>query len=278
MSSRNRQRRQRREETRRQEDARRQQDGLYEQRRNTSWVIRIGVATLVIAVTAIVVPLTIAGGSGDERSSGPSSTPSPSVSNALSGGLGGANIDLGCPAPTGPNNRPSLRIHVVEWCALDAVRGQAQMKFKVWIANTGTSDLDTTLDHFRLLIRTLDPTQWFPPEGLTASKLRPIQVLDEGVKVWAIPPNPDGAAEPIPGQPGVDTFATHWNLKTLKPGQQFTPTKPDVGDLVFYIPVAHGDATRLDGVLGLAYVDTDDHIAVVCPPSNWGPRKPADTF
>jgi hypothetical protein len=91
------------------------------------------------------------------------------------------------------------------------------------------------------------------------------------ITVWAIPPNPNGVAEAIPDQPGVDTFATHWNLKTLGPGKQFRPTARDVGDLVFYIPVAH--ATQLQGVLGLAYVDTDGQVAVVCPPDKWGPAQ-----
>lgn len=285
MPSRGRQRRQRLEDQRRREEERRASETLREQQRNTSsirlntrWVIVATVVAVVLAVVGWTDVFSGSGnGSGDTYSSKqPSPRITPSPSDPLSGGVHGSDINLGCPAPPGPNNRPSLRIRVVEWCAFDAVRGQAQMKLKVWIYNTGATSLDTSIGHLRLLVQTLDPQKWSPPGGPTKSAIRPIQVLDQGVKVWAISANPNGAAEPIPGEPRTDTFATHWNLKTLGPGRQYTPTMRDVGDLVFYIPVTH--STQLQGVLGLAYVDSDGQIAVICPPNHWGPRKAAETF
>lgn len=264
------------------EETRRYQETLREQKRNTSWVIRIGLVTAIIAIAAIVVPLTVSDGSGNARSPAQptqaSSEASPSASNSSASAVKGTNLFIGCPAPAGPNSRPSLIIRVAKWCLLSAVRGQAQMKLKVWLANTGSTDLDTSLDRFRLLVVTLNPTQWSPPGGLERAKVQPIQIPYDGVKVWAIPPNPDGAYEAIPSQPGVYTFATHWNLKTLSPGHSYTPTSVDVGDLVFYIPATGGGATQLRGVIGLAYVENDNQVAVICPPGNWGPRKPAESF
>lgn len=267
-----------------------------ELRNATLWARRnayVAIAGVLVAVIAVVTATYLAvrpasGGSGNDRPSPSASKTSPSASGPSSSVGPGISYNAICPAPQGPNHQSSLQIRVAEWCLLPAVRNQAQMKVKVWLDNTATTNLDTSLGRFRLLVNTLDPAQWTPPGGRTTSSLRPMQVQygDNGKKytVWAIPPNPNGAAEPIPDQPGDDTFATHWSLQTLGPGQKFRPpattnprqTTSRKGDLVFYVPLAHANITPR--VVGLAYVDSDNQVVVISPSGSWGPREPAENF
>jgi hypothetical protein len=97
--------------------------------------------------------------------------------------------------------------------------------------------------------------------------------------VWAVPPNAEDAFDPIPHEPGVATFATHWGQYRLAPGKTFHPHY-HWGDLVFYVPYLphdrYGEATDRD-VLGMAYVYGRE-IVVLCPREHWGPKEPAATF
>lgn len=203
--------------------------------------------------------------------------PATSPGGNMAGGVDGTDISLGCPAPPGADNASSLWIHVTKWCASTAVRGQAQLKLKLWMINTGAHTLPADVSHFFLVVQSMIPSRWTPPEIGAAATQHPRRVRYEGVEVWAVPANPERAFDSVPGLAGVGTFATHWGLSQLPPRARFEPTDNRHGDLVFYIPVSRGKAATLAGVIGVAYLE-HGKVVVVCPPAKWGPCQPEDSF
>jgi hypothetical protein len=167
---------------------------------------------------------------------------------------------------------------VTHWCGLDAPRNQWQIKIQLRIKNTGRHPLPLGLRHIRLAVSHFNPNRWTPPA--TQPGERPFRSTYQGRRVWLIPANPDGAAEPYPPPRHNFTFATHWGAPpTLAPGHTFRPHFHR-GDAVFYVPRArhpHGHRRRLTGVLGIAYIDGPDVIDI-CPPENWPAKTPAEDF
>lgn len=187
----------------------------------------------------------------------------------------GTSIGLGCPAfPDPGSDRPSLQIRVVVWCAEDAVRGQAQIKAKVWIKNGGDEPLDISLPHWYLLVSGVKPERWSPPQIGTPSTRSPFRIRFRGVPVVAIPANEERAFDLLPENPNIGTFATHWNGFTLGGGETFKPQDASHGNLVFYVPAR---SQQVRGVVGVAYLIGRKPIAV-CPPERWGPRVPLGNF
>ena len=184
-------------------------------------------------------------------------------------------IALGCPSPPDPVHRIRVWVRVVKWCGNPAVRGQAQVKLQIRVKNIGRKPLDLSRGRFRLIMRHFNRRRWTPPRIGATTTDRPFTTDYRGTRVWAIPPNADGAYDETPR---TATFASHWNTSgTLTPGETFTPIDrrgPDDsgrGSVVFYIPIEADSRHALSGVLGLAYVDGSD-ILVLCPTSHWGPR------
>jgi hypothetical protein len=185
-------------------------------------------------------------------------------------------LALGCPSPPDPVHKIRVWVRVVKWCGNPAVRGQAQVKLQLRVKNIGRKPLDLSPGHFRLIVRHFDRRRWTPPRVGASTTDRPFVTTHDGTRVWAVPPNADGAFDPITSE--VGTFASHWNTSgTLAPGATFVPIdrRPGKtsgrGSLVFYIPIDPRHRRALYGVLGLAYVEQQD-ILVLCPTSHWGPR------
>jgi hypothetical protein len=196
------------------------------------------------------------------------------VSAAAPWGVSDPGRVLGCPARSNPSGF-KFWIHVKQWCAEPAVRGQAQFKLQMQIHNRDQDDsLDISQGRMRLIVQEFDLDRWTPP---ASSADRPIRVRYEHESVWAVPANPNGVADPdpLPGIPNNYTFATHWETTTLDPGATLNPG-PYEGDLVFYIPAPrhHG---AVENVVGMAYVKGHEVIAL-CRVPDWGPREPAESF
>lgn len=166
-------------------------------------------------------------------------------------------------------------MRVVKWCGNPAVRGQAQLKLQVRVHNSGKRRLDLDPTHIRLVVLGFNRARWSPPRIGGRTTDRPIRTRYRGRRVWAIPPNAERAYDRASG--GYATFATHWNAPSLAPGRTFEPRDHETGAVVFYVPMGRKDPTRLDGVVGLAYVDGRD-IVVLCPPDRWGKRVPEGSF
>lgn len=169
-------------------------------------------------------------------------------------------------------------IHVKQWCALPAVRGQAQFKLQMQIHNRDRDNaLDIQQTRMRLIVHEFDPDQWTPPRYGATTYDRPIRTTYGGERVWAVPANADDAYDPnpLPGAPNNLTFATHWGLTRLAPGATLNPGYHE-GDLVFYVPAPrhHG---AIENVVGMAYVKGHEIIAL-CHPEDWGPKEPAGDF
>lgn len=215
------------------------------------------------------------------------SWPAAGVSAGASHGSGGPSalgarsagtIDLGCPSPPGPPGSPSVLLKVTHWCGLSAPRHQWQIKIQLRITNTGTRSLGTQLRHIRLAVAHFNPKNWTPPARQPGEQ--PFKSMYEGRRVWLIPANPDGAAEPYPPPEGNFTFATHWKAPAaLAPRETFYPAFHR-GDAVFYVPRSLHQRHRhpeLTGVVGIAYINGPDVIDI-CPPERWPSKTPAATF
>lgn len=180
-------------------------------------------------------------------------------------------IPLGCPFPQ-VRGRPRLDVRVVAWCALPAVRGQAQFKFKLRVKNTGDRALDIRLERWRLLVRTFAPGRWSPPRIGATTVARPFAVNYGGRRTWAVPANVNGSFDLI--RAGEGTYASHWNGTVLLPGETYLERGFGRGDLVFYVPQTGGEVPR---VVGLAYF-AGNRPFIVVPPKQWGPRLPGSAF
>ncbi|MGB0872691.1 MAG: hypothetical protein ACPGYP_06090 [Solirubrobacterales bacterium] len=201
--------------------------------------------------------------------------------------------DAGCGSVEGDVGKRDFDMHVLMWCAPEAVRGQYQFKLKLSITNNANRRLDIRQGRFALVWKSLDPRKWSPPPDSNGPV--PKRVRYEGLRYWAIFSNPDGAAEYRP-QTDDYTFATHWSNTFLGPGKVSIP--PNGGDrelnyqdqsgvlktitfshneddLVFYVPKETVD--KEENFLGLAYIDGSDVIAL-CPQSSWGPKVPPSAF
>lgn len=262
--------------------------------RASRWQKVAAVAAASAAATAVVFG-TIALLSGDrrevERPSGgsgglpiatgtPTSTPSatPTPDRGIQPAAG-SDIDLGCPAPSGPRGRSLVRIRVVGWCAIPGVRRQAQLKVKLRVTNGGHRSLDIRRERFRVLVRKLHG-RWTPPRISSASTSeRPIKVSYGGRPLWAIPANVDGAYDELPDEPGIGTFATHWKAQELPARSSFRPPLSNRSDgvLVFYVPVVEAGSARIADVVGVALMRGRRPLAV-CPPQQWGDRLGATEF
>jgi hypothetical protein len=190
-----------------------------------------------------------------------------------------AALDIGCPSPPGAPHGIKVWLHIAKWCALSAVRGQAQFKLQLQIENRARRSLGVGLEHMRLIVASLDVRRWSPPESGAATVERPFRTRYLGRTVWAIPPNAEDAYDPVPHVRGDLTFATHWGQSSIAPGQTFNPSFHS-GDLVFYVPYLPNDpsgAATSEDVLGMAYVYGRE-IVVLCPKENWGPKVPAAAF
>ena len=237
-----------------------------------------------LIVVAIATAIDLQGGEGGEET-GKDPAPADTTDSRADGGAGGGgeskpgklgtSLRLGCPAPPGPSSRPSVVIQVQAWCALPGVRGQAQLKFKLWVENSSPRPIDIGLGHWYLLVDELDPRSWSPPRIGTTTNTAPARFHVRGQRVWGIPANDDGAYDPIPGQSGTLTFATHWEAEELAPRTSYRPREPGEGDLVFYLPTPRGGVAK--SIVGVAYVDQGEVVAL-CPPGSWGPRLPAASF
>lgn len=184
---------------------------------------------------------------------------------------------LACPSHSNPSGL-KFWIHVKQWCALPAVRGQAQFKLQMEIHNRDEHDaLDIHQSRMRLIVHELDPDRWTPPRYGPTTYDRPIRTTYGGERVWAVPANANDAYDPNPlrGAPENLTFATHWGLTGLEPGATLNPGYHE-GDLVFYVPAPkrHG---ALENVVGMAYIKGHEIIAL-CHPEDWGPKEPAGDF
>lgn len=139
-----------------------------------------------------------------------------------------------------------MALDVVSYCVCGGPRGQLQIKVKPLATNNGTESLPLAADNFRLIVPSPLLGPWTPPSGTA-----PAEDLDvDGVNRQAVPPNPDGAAEPMASG---RTFATHWTDRTLDPGTTYVDDAVKQGDLVFYLPT---DAAGSASILGLAYITT----------------------
>jgi hypothetical protein len=184
------------------------------------------------------------------------------------------SLGIGCPSP-GENHGIRLWVHVLKWCGVPGVKGQVQIKLQIAIRNDGRRRLGVGLTHIRLVVTRFDPRRWRPPSGTSE---RPFTATYQGARYWTIPANPEGAADPIPGQRDTYTFATHWgNASPLQPGQTFRPVNHRRGNVVFYVPKVGARSRYLDGVAGLAYV-SGHRILVVCPPDRWVTHVSANLF
>lgn len=184
---------------------------------------------------------------------------------------------LVCPSHSNPSGL-KFWIHVKQWCALPAVRGQAQFKLQMEIHNRDEHNaLDIDQSRMRLIVHEFDPDHWTPPRYGATTYDRPIRTTYGGERVWAVPANANDAYDPnpLPGAPENLTFATHWGLTRLEPGATLNPGYHE-GDLVFYVPAPRHDGA-LENVVGMAYVKGHEIIAL-CHPEDWGPKEPAEDF
>lgn len=187
-----------------------------------------------------------------------------------------ASSELVCPSHSNPHHI-KLWIHVTRWCALPAVRGQAQFKIQMRIHNRDDQHrLDISHSRMRLIVHVFHADRWTPARVGEPTIERPIRTTYGREHVWAVPPNAEDAFDPLPHQPGVGTFATHWGGSVLGPGKTFNPHF-HFGDLVFYVPTPRDGSGALDNVVGIAYVKGHEIIAL-CHPWDWGPKVPAESF
>lgn len=180
------------------------------------------------------------------------------------------DLNLGCPSPGDAPRGLKIWVHVLKWCDGPRVRGQSELKLQVSIKNSGKRPLSITRTHVRLLVRRFNRRMWSPPRDGSPTIERPFKTSYQGRKVWAIPPNAEGSWDKK-----YASFATHWHGTTLAPGESFKPINHKRGDVVFYIPSRH--KYIMHGVVGLAYVDGRDVIAL-CPPWRWDHKIPAGDF
>jgi hypothetical protein len=186
---------------------------------------------------------------------------------------------LGCPSTLPNPEHIKVWILVTHWCGLGAVRGQAQFKIQVQLHNDSPHNLNISQSRMRLVVSEFSLDKWSPPRLGEATTDRPIRTTYGGETVWAIPANANNAFDPLPHQPGVGTFATHWDQSVLAPGET-SPTGFHVGDLVFYAPALPHDPhyhDALSNVVGIAYVKGRDIIGL-CPREGWKHHARAETF
>jgi hypothetical protein len=179
--------------------------------------------------------------------------------------------------PSKPNSDDiQLWIHVNKWCILPGVRKQAQVKIQMKIHNRSDRHrLDLSQDKIRLVVHQFNRNRWTPARVGSRTLDRPVRTTYRGETVWAIPANADGAFDPLPNQPKVGTFATHWGISSLGPGQTLVP-RYHFGDLVFYMPVPKKGKVKAN-IVGIAFVKGRDIIAL-CTPDVWGEHAPAASF
>jgi hypothetical protein len=193
------------------------------------------------------------------------------AAGATSGSLPPPATESAYVCPSGKNPYDiHLWLHVSKWCIDPAVRKQLEIKVQMEIHNRDKRHwLDIHQDKIRLVVHGFDRDRWTPPRIGSPTLDRPIRTTYAGERVWAIPANAERAYDPLPHQPGIGTFATHWHGTRLGPGDTFVPHK-HYGDLVFYLPVPEHRfrpvITR--DIIGIAYVKNADIIAL-CPPSKW---------
>jgi hypothetical protein len=226
-------------------------------------------ATVVLRFPRVVGPITLLVLS----LTGVTSIPASAAVRAESPAAFASALDFGCPSGPHPPRGIHVWIRVVKWCGVSAVRGQVQLKVQVQIHNSGRRTLDISRGHLRLIVTPFARTKWSPPRNGPPTTDRPFKTTYAGRRVWAIPPNADAAADPIPHKSREFTFATHWGGSRLGPGQTFRPHH-HYGDLVFFLPSTSFGARAGKSVLGLAYVDGRD-IIVLCPEKGWPDPVPA---
>jgi hypothetical protein len=183
---------------------------------------------------------------------------------------------VGCPMSE-PPGQSKVSLRVVKWCNLPAPHDQVLFKFKPLLRNEGQQAINIGLTHWRLLVSEFVQGRWRPPPSSYPTG-RPVVVRWAGRGWWAVPPNPDGAAEPDPFSEGGPTFATHWDGTYLGPGATYFRPANRQGDLVFYVPV--NDRANRDNLMGdvaLGYF-VNRSPSVVVPSSEWGPKRPAGSF
>ena len=168
-----------------------------------------------------------------------SGAPAPAVAGSGTGAKAPSAVISGlvCPSRSNPSGL-KFWIHVKQWCALSAVRGQAQFKLQMQIHNRHRQhSLDIRQSRMRLIVREFDSDRWTPARRGQPTYDRPIRTTYGGKHVWAVPANADGAYDPnpLPHIPSNLTFATHWGISRLGPGDTLNPGYHE-GDLVFYVP------------------------------------------
>jgi hypothetical protein len=185
---------------------------------------------------------------------------------------------VGCPLASRPG-RPRVTVHVVAWCNVPGPHKQVLFKIKVSIHNAGPETINIGLSHWRLLVSQFVQRRWTPPPSSSPTG-RPVVVRWAGRSWWAIPANPDRAAEPDPYQPpGTPTFATHWDGIYLGPGATYIRAAAFAGDVVFYVPENDRShpLTNLKGDVAIAYFSNRTPTVVV-PSDEWGPKRPGAAF
>lgn len=172
-----------------------------------------------------------------------------------------------CPSGHNPYDI-HLWLHVTKWCIEPGVRKQAQVKVQMMIHNRDDRHwLDIRQDKIRLIVHEFDPDRWTQPRIGVHTPDRPVHTTYEGERVWAVPANAERAYDLLPNQPGIGTFATHWEVSRLAPGATLIPHY-HYGDLVFYMPVPTSGQKVKANIVGIAYVKNADIIAL-CPPDKW---------
>lgn len=236
----------------------------------------MGKAPVMIRVCALVAmsALSLAPAGASASASCPPFSPN---NRLLASARAESAIAVGCPLQE-VGGRPLVSIRVRKWCNLPGPHNQVLFKLKVSIHNASSQTFAIDISHWRLLVSDFKQGRWRPPPSSYPTG-RPTVVRWAGRAWWAIPANPNGAAEPDPYSPGLLTFATHWTGRILPPGGNYFRPGFHEGDLVFYVPdndPAHPH-TELSGDVALAYFAGRTPTAVA-PFSQWGPRADAASF
>ena len=187
-------------------------------------------------------------------------------------------LAIGCPLASAPG-QPKVSVRVLKWCNLRGPHHQVLFKLKISLHNGGPETLNIDVPHWRLLVSQFRQGHWKPPPSPYPTG-RPVVVRWAQRSWWAIPANPDGAAEPDPFQPpGILTFATHWDGRLLAPGHTYVRRQHYKGDIVFYVPMNDPShpSTNLRGDVALAYFAGRTPTAVA-PFDQWGPRRAGADF
>lgn len=144
------------------------------------------------------------------------------------------------------NRSRAVGLRVLAACTCPTPFGLDQLKVKLRVENNARFPIDIAVrdDSHLVALLTQRPRNWrslwgahVSPRRITVERTRDGKTHRQ--RLWAIPPNPDGAFEPLPDEPGFATFATHWPTSmVLAPGESYVDRRVKEGDLVYYIPRA----------------------------------------